>query len=172
MKNQTEIFKPIPGTNGMYEVSNYGRVKSLNPDSRSIFGKVLSPIVCQRYNYLLVSLQRNYKGTRFVHRLVAMCFLPNPNKYRCVNHKDFNRQNNRVENLEWCSHKQNYEHSNAAGRYSPNRLLRAKLTKAQAEEIRRRYIPRKVSLARLAKEFGVSSSTIKSTVEFEQEYLR
>ena len=98
-----EIFKDIEGYEGSYQVSNEGRVKSLK------FGKerVLRPTV-DEYGYLRVGLYigRN-KKTRRVHRLVAQAFIENPDNLPEINHKDENKANNNVENLEWCTSKYN-----------------------------------------------------------------
>ena len=94
-----EIWKPVVGYEGLYMVSNWGRVKSIK------FGKerILKPGT-NNYGYLLVMLCKDGKIKGFtVHRLVAEAFLPNPHNYPCVNHKDENKQNNNVSNLEWCS---------------------------------------------------------------------
>ena len=94
-----EYWKPVVGYEGLYMVSNWGRVKSIK------FGKerILKPGT-NNYGYLLVMLCKDGKIKGFtVHRLVAEAFLPNPHNYPCVNHKDENKQNNNVSNLEWCS---------------------------------------------------------------------
>lgn len=94
-----EYWKPIKGYEGLYMISNWGRVKSFK------FGKerILKPVT-NSSGYLLVILCKDRKVKAFtVHRLVAEAFLPNPHNYPCVNHKDENKQNNNVSNLEWCS---------------------------------------------------------------------
>ena len=106
-----EYWKPVLGYEGLYEVSNWGRVKSIR------FGKerILKPYTDKR-GYLNVSLCKNNKQKLFkVHRLVATAFLEIPEDlklyigtvYLQVNHKDENPQNNFVKNLEWCDAKYN-----------------------------------------------------------------
>ena len=98
-----EIWKPVVGYEGLYEVSNWGRIKSIK------FGKerILNPGT-NSCGYLHVGLYKNGKRKIFlVHRLVAEAFIPNPNNLPCINHKDENKLNNSVENLEWCNSKYN-----------------------------------------------------------------
>lgn len=109
-----EIWKDVIGYEGLYQVSNLGRVKSL------VFSreKYLSPgknVIHTKYGdavYLFVPLSKNgVRKNGGIHRLVAQAFIPNPENKREVNHKDGNPSNNRVENLEWCTHRENILHS-------------------------------------------------------------
>ena len=108
-----EIWRPIEGYEGLYEVSSYGKVRSLDRyDSRNHFrkGKVLS-LVKNKEGYLQVNLCCNGKNKMFlVHRLSAQAFIPNPDNLPQVNHKDEDKTNNSVDNLEWCdcSYNNNY----------------------------------------------------------------
>ena len=98
-----EIWCPIKGFENIYEVSDQGRVKSLK------FGKerILKPVRMTK-GYLIVGLCKNGEIKQcFVHRLVAQTFIPNPDNLSQVNHKDENKTNNSVHNLEWCSSKYN-----------------------------------------------------------------
>lgn len=98
MERIQEVFKDIPNYGGRYQVSNYGRVWSV----------IKSQFVKQHINndgYCQVRLYfgDGRKKHEMVHRLVALAFLPNPNNLPQVNHKDENKENNYVENLEWCT---------------------------------------------------------------------
>lgn len=116
--NNTEEWKDIKGYEGLYQVSNLGRVKSLigwNGNKyvkREKILKVSRQEVTKTYCRYKVDLKKNGKRKNFkVHRLVAEAFIPNPNNYREVNHKDSNPLNNCVYNLEWCDRKHNIKHS-------------------------------------------------------------
>ena len=92
-------WKDIPGYEGLYQVSNLGEIKSLG-NGKTRKEKILR-LTKDKYGYLYITLSENGKLKKFkVHRLVAMAFIPNPNNYTQINHKDENRSNNRVENLE------------------------------------------------------------------------
>ena len=98
-----EVWKDILGYEGLYQVSDKGRVKSIG------YGKerILKPANNGR-GYLLVGLCKNNEKKHFlVHRIVAQAFIPNPNNLPEVNHRDENKENNRVENLEFCDRKYN-----------------------------------------------------------------
>lgn len=101
------IWKGVKGYEGLYEVSDTGLVKSLFR-----YKKILKPNKMNT-GYLSVELFKNGTSKRMsIHRLVAEAFIPNPNNYPQVNHKDENKQNNNVENLEWCTAKYNLNYNN------------------------------------------------------------
>jgi hypothetical protein len=105
-----EIWKDIKGYEGLYQVSNLGRVKSLG-NSKSKKEKILKPFKRGR-GYLTVKLFNNNKKKQiFIHRLVAETFIDNPDNLPQVNHKDENKQNNLLDNLEWCTNKDNARYS-------------------------------------------------------------
>lgn len=109
----TELWKDIPGYEGIYQVSDKGRIKSL---TRKVWnytkpGRILKP-QHKPNGYLQVNLRKDGGGDKhaYVHRIVAQVFLPNPDGLPEVNHKDFDKSNNSVENLEWVSDKDNKRH--------------------------------------------------------------
>lgn len=116
-----EIWKDIEGYEGFYQVSNMGRIKSLERDIVSFHrnGRIMQKSVrhkdetimiggLKNTGYKEVILSKNGKKKYYlIHRLVAQEFLENPNNLSTVNHKDENKQNNCVENLEWLSQKDN-----------------------------------------------------------------
>lgn len=101
---EEEVWRGVAGYEGLYEVSNKGRVRSVKG--------VLKPLV-KRGGYLGVNLYRSgcKMKSMTVHRLIAIAFIENPECKRCINHKDFDRTNNNSSNLEWCTHKENTAHS-------------------------------------------------------------
>lgn len=102
-----EEWRDIKGYEGKYQVSNLGRVKSLNYRGNTNKEHILKPKKV-RNGYNQVQLYKNGIGIFYsIHRLVAEIFIPNPNNYPQVNHKDENKINNKVENLEWCTQKYN-----------------------------------------------------------------
>lgn len=93
-----EIWKPIKGFEGAYEVSTLGRVKSLKRKEAKIL------CACCRNGYLSVHLEDKYYA---IHRLVGLAFVPNPENKPEIDHIDGNRSNNEVGNLRWCTHREN-----------------------------------------------------------------
>ena len=112
-----EIWKDVKGYEGLYQVSNLGRVKRLRFINRHLDfkqEKILKPYKDGGDYYFVIGLHKNGKKKyKAIHRLVAEAFIPNPNNYPIVNHKDENKENNYVDNLEWCTHKYNSNYGNA-----------------------------------------------------------
>lgn len=111
-----EEWKDIKGYEGLYQISNLGRVKSLERKANHVSGKrnvterFIKPNTCTSYKS--VCLSKKGIGKRYpIHRLVAFHFIPNPNNYPCINHKDCDKYNNKDTNLEWCDYSYNPKHA-------------------------------------------------------------
>ena len=120
-----EIWKDIKNYEGIYQVSNLGNVRSLTHKVktfngfRTSKGQILK-ILKMNNGYCRVDLRLNQNHNYFlVHRLVAQEFIPNPNNYPCINHKDNNPLNNNVNNLEWCTQSYNVKYSYIHGNAKP-----------------------------------------------------
>ena len=103
-----EIWKDIEGYEGLYQVSNFGRVKSVERVVKRgnnfipVKERILKMGDNDGYNFVILS-NRGKGKTAFIHKLVAQTFLSNPDNLPCVNHKDENTHNNDFRNLEWCT---------------------------------------------------------------------
>lgn len=113
-----EVWRDVVGYESLYQVSNMGRVRALDrvierKDGRiqTLKGHMLTPCKGNGSYYNVSMCKDNVARSMRVHRLVAIAFIPNPNNYRCVNHKDGNKLNNKVSNLEWCTNRQNTQHA-------------------------------------------------------------
>lgn len=170
-----EIWKPINGYE-YYMISNFGRVKSLK---RTIIRKDGKPLQFEERilrgskdtkGYIQVELKMNGKRKlMFVHRLVAEAFIDNPQNKKQVNHKDGNKLNNRVENLEWVTCSENIHHAWENGLNRPNHGERhgnAKLTEENVRYIKKYYKAhdKNYGSRALAKKFHVSTGPIDAII--------
>ena len=119
IKTNFELYNWIPDYEGIYQVSTWGNVRSVDRYSccgRRIKGKYIKQQINKGYK--IIHLYKNKKGKKYlVSRLVAITFIPNPLNLPCVNHKnEFEKLNNHVENLEWCTHKYNMNYGTAIER--------------------------------------------------------
>lgn len=154
-----EIWKPVVGYEDLYAVSDQGNVKRtkkyLNSSDNPLKPSVVS-------GYLRVTLSRNNRRLpHLVHRLVAAAFLGLP-KGLVVNHKDGDRHNNNLKNLEVVTRSENERHKWDV--LKNGSLNNVKLTRSQVEEIRTLYMLPEHSLRTLADQFGVSKSNISAII--------
>ena len=139
-----EIWKDVVGYEGLYQVSNLGRVKSIGSDKWHKC-RLIKPHFDGQKHYLFVQLYKNHISKKFnVHRLVATAFIPNPNNYPQVNHKDENKTNNFVfvnkdgtvdydkSNLEWCTAEYNINFNDGS---AMKRAIKTRYEKHSVEEI-------------------------------------
>ena len=109
-----EKWLPVPDYEEKYWISNLGRLKNNK--------QIMKPMVATN-GYLIACLWKNNKQKKFViHRLVANVFIDNPNNYKEVNHLDEDKTNNRVDNLEWCSHKYNMNYGKVREKISKSKI--------------------------------------------------
>lgn len=113
-----EIWKDIDGYKGIYQVNSIGVVKRIKAPrgGRSRVGKILKPSIVEGYYMIHLCADNKHKQIN-VHRLVAQSFIPNPNNKPQVNHKDCNKLNNSIDNLEWVTYKENSHHAIRNNRY-------------------------------------------------------
>ena len=117
-----EVWKPISGFEN-YKISNLGRIKNTvfrNRYTTMLKERILTPSKNGR-GYLFVYLSKNdNRKMKTIHRLVAEAFIENPNGYPVINHRDGNKENNFVDNLEWCTVQYNAQHSHRLGLQKPS----------------------------------------------------
>ena len=162
-----EVWKDIVGHEGIYQVSNKGRVKSVERKVKHVDGRVrrlkerILTNKTYRDNYPSVSLWKNNKGKEFnVHRLVAEHFLDKKSEDLIVNHKDGDKRNNDVNNLEWVTYSENTQHAIKTGLHPIQEdSVQAKLTNAEVAEIKGRLIEGEFP-AEISKDYGVARQTI------------
>lgn len=165
-----EIWKEIEGYNGLYLISSHGRVMSLFANKQKIINHHKTP-----KGYLVIGLCNNtISKNHKVHRLVAQAFIPNPLNKPQVNHKDLNKTNNNVDNLEWVTGYENYIHAVANGAVRQKSTLQKKIKipkplgkKIYVYSISGQYMKEETSIKSQSASLGVSlkvfSSHIKST---------
>lgn len=150
-----EIWKDIVGYEGLYQVSNLGRVKSL------IYSKILKEFNdgrCDGYSKIKLYKDKSNKTIK-ISRLVAIAFLPNYNNLPVVNHIDGNKQNNSVNNLEWVTHSENQKHAIRTGllvRKTGENNKRSKFSDIECYNIRKIYEHGNISYSKLANVYKCS----------------
>lgn len=169
---EEEIFKSIIGYEGLYEISNFARIKSLpkewtcgrNGSQLKSKGETFLAINESRKDYNFVSLSDGKKLKYIsVHRLVAKHFVENIDNKPDVNHKDGNKRNNRYDNLEWCTKHENQIHAYKNGLQVSQKGSahhKSKLSEIHVLEIRKLVKNGNVSRRELSERYGISQSQI------------
>ena len=149
-----EIWKDIKDYEGLYQVSNLGRVKRITT------GRVLKPLK-HANGYLMVKLSKNsIVYTKTVHRLVAEAFIPNPEHKSEINHIDENKTNNNVSNLEWMTRKENINHGTRTERMSKTQSIPIIATNIKTGESKEFYGAREC-----ARQLGLTHGNIASVLK-------
>lgn len=161
-----EVWLPIPGFEGVYSASSFGRIRRDRAGQGARAGHILKQCGGRKDGYLFVNLHdiRVQRPRPYlVHRLVASAFFGSAPDGYCANHLNSDRTDNRVENLEWTTYKGNVQHCIRMGRFRTSPSLGeahgcARLTEEAVRIIR--ALPRKTSRTMLAEKYGVSRATI------------
>ena len=160
-------IKPIPNTNEKYFVTSDGHIISY---SRKNFTDY---VLTQRLNssgYLYVDIRvQGKKKKLFIHRAIALAFLDNPDNKPCVNHKDGNKLNNCIDNLEWCTYSENMKHAvdmglNSVPNFSGENHPMHKLTEEKVCQIRKLSLSG-VSSPSIAKQFGITKEQVYNIIK-------
>lgn len=131
-----EEWRDIKGYEGKYQVSNEGRVKSLNYHRQNLEQILRSTISSSGYCRVWLFDGKGIGKIEFVHRLVAKAFIPNPNNLPQINHKDENKLNNNVENLEWCTPFYNNTYNDRHLKAAP-KIAKSKLGSKASDEAKK-----------------------------------
>lgn len=160
-----EIWKDVQGYEGIYQVSNFGRVKSLPRkvlnwnSNRYLKETILTQSTTKCRDYPIIRLCKDGKIKYIsVHRLVATTFIPNPNNLPMINHKDEVKTNNRVDNLEWCDHKYNVNYGTGIQRGAQSRGKAIEMIDSRTQKVVRVFHSAREAFS----ETGISYKSISS----------
>ena len=164
-----EVWRPVAGFEGVYEVSGHGRVRRIGRGIGAKSGCIRKPYVNNK-GYEMVDLWANGRRTaHLIHRLVAAAFLGPCPEGQLVNHIDSNTRNNRPDNLEYTNQDGNMKHASKFGRVRKgSRHQCAKLTEAEVLEIRRLHTQGGISVRELAERFGVTPGPVYHIIKRQQ----
>lgn len=162
-----EIWKDIPEYEGLYQISNLGNIKSLKREVKHNYSgsinlktRILKSSLGGKYLRVAFCKESKYKYIH-VHRILALMFIENPDNLPEVNHIDGNKLNNKLENLEWVTRKENMFHAFKNGlAKSGENCYNSKISNLQVIEIKKRYSKKNISQKQLAKEYKVDQALI------------
>lgn len=161
-----EEWQPIVGYIGQYEVSNHGNVRRLvDRIGRPRLKDIKPSIAKSGYARVFLCINGIVK-TKYVHRLVATTFCKNQRGGNVVNHIDFNKANNRADNLELVSVRENVQHTLKNGRFNMGEKVRwSILTNDIVKKIRSEYVPYIVQVKHLADKYNIKARTVRAMLQ-------
>ena len=183
--SMTEEWRDIPEYDGRYQISNYGRVRSIpyvryqqskHPGVMMYKhhpGKIMTP-TGNGNGYLIIGLRNGkHRKNYYIHRLVAEAFIPNPDGLKEVNHIDYNKGNNIVTNLEWVSRKENLDWSHGRGWHTRSEQSTARLTNIGMRYISIRNGKYRVSIhnKRLGYQFDKCYITLEEAIAAKEQFI-
>jgi len=159
----SETWKPVRTEdmeeNELYEVSNWGRIKSFKSNKSE--GSIIKGSTLKGYKILNIKLKDQRRTTKYVHKLVAECFIPKDNDLQqYVIHLDFNKDNNHFENLKWVTKETMFAHQKINPNYKRGAINYSKLTETDVIRLKKKLARGKNKLYKLAKEFGITHTQL------------
>lgn len=156
-----EIWKNIEGYEGYYQISSTGKIKSLKyHDLKRKIPKIIKwRITNKGYAQIILSVN-NIQKRYSIHRLVALHFIPNPNNYPCVNHKDENPLNNNITNLEWCTYSYNTNYGNCISKIKEKSVGKKGSIPVIQKSLNGEFIAEYWSVGEASRVTGISHTTI------------
>jgi len=160
--NIQEIWKDVPGYEGIYQASTFGRIKSLpNPGNRH-YEIIMIPFVRERGYKFITLIKNGIKWGTMVHRVIGITFIDNPLSLPYINHKDENPSNNHVDNLEWCTPKYNSNYGTGIKRNALARINGIRSKKVYKFSLDGEYIEEYPSLNEVGRKDGFNIKNISS----------
>lgn len=145
--------------NEKYQISNYGRIKSFKTNKED--GIIINGSSLKGYRILNVKLENNSRTTKYVHKLVAECFIPKENEQQeYVIHLDFNKANNHTNNLKWVTKETMFAHQKINPNYKRGVINYSKLSETDVIRLKKKLARGKNKLYKLAKEFGITHTQL------------
>lgn len=145
--------------NEKYKISNFGRIKSYKVNKED--GSIIKGSLLKGYKILNIKLENEKRTTKYIHKLVAECFIPKDNDLqKYVIHLDFDKNNNHIDNLRWVTQETMFAHQKINPNYKRGTINYSKLTETDVIRLKKKLKRGKNKLYKLAKEFGITHTQL------------